>query len=136
MSKYLVVEFTDTLMRWDNYLEAYVQSGDRLSNFYFRVPDWWLAGSDEELQERVKETARQMYSDMAAHFRAVEPDDINYIAVLGTKATALSDEEARAEPWLSAPAPAAWEWTPCVVAREDGTYEKVDPRDFGESESV
>src|SRR5438552_3251894 len=53
MSRVLEVEFTDTLMRYDADWEIHVESGDRLSTFYFRVPDDWVKGTDEELQGRV-----------------------------------------------------------------------------------
>lgn len=126
----LAVEFTDTLMRMDPMLEVYVQSGDRHSMFYFRVPDEWAALGDAELQRRVFAVARKMYEDLAAHFRAAEPNDINYLAVLGTRARVLGAEEEAGRPWVAAKTPAVWEWTPCVVVEREGTYRKVRREEF------
>lgn len=130
MSKILRVELVDTLMAYAYDLEVHVQSGDRESTFYFSVPDSWLEGSDTGLQGRVYSTMQQMYSDLNAHFRQVEPDDLGYLLAKSTTATPLTPEETARKPWLRAPAPAIWEWTPCVVVSEDGTYRKVDPAEF------
>jgi hypothetical protein len=73
---------------------------------------------------------QQMYYDLNAHFRLVEPDDPGYLLAKSTSATPLSTEELAAKPWLQAPAPAIWEWTPCVVVTEDDTYTKVSPQEF------
>jgi len=129
MSKLVKVELTDTLMRWAYELEFHVQSGDRHCVYYFQVPDAWAA-TDAELQRRVFAIAQQMYADRNAQFRLAEPNDINYLAVLQTKATLLSEAEAQQKPWLQARNPAIWEWTPCVVAHEDDTYIKVERSAF------
>ncbi len=129
MSRIVRVDLIDTLMRWTDYLEAHVESGDRESTFYFSVPDSW-AGPDEQLQPRVFATMQQMYYDLNAHFRLAEPSDPNYLLPKSTRATPLTPEELAARPWLQAPAPAAWEWTPCVVVEEDGSYERVSPQEF------
>jgi hypothetical protein len=128
MSQYLTVSFTDTLMAWDNDLQFHVQSGDRLSTFYFRASEAWAALSDTELQQKVFAVAQQMYVDLNAGFRAAEPDDISYMLVKGTQAQKLDADAARAKPWLTAPNPAVWEPTPCVVVDDDCSYRKV-PRD-------
>jgi hypothetical protein len=119
------VAFTDTLMAWDNDLESHVQSGDRHSTFYFRVPDAWAALSDAELQQKIFAVAQQMYLDLNAGFRAAEPDDISYMLVKSTQAQRLDADAAQAKPWLTAPNPAVWEPTPCVVVNDDGSYRKV-----------
>jgi hypothetical protein len=130
MGSILRVDLIDTLMAWAYDLEVHVQSGDRESTFYFSVPDAWVAGPDAQLQTRVYETMQQMYADLNAHFRAVEPDDLGYLLAKSTRATSLTPEEIAAQPWLQAPAPAIWEWTPCVVVSEDGSYTKVSPQEF------
>jgi len=45
--------------------------------------------------------------------------------VKGTLAQRLDDAAAAAKPWLTAPNPAVWEQTPCVVVSDDGSYAKV-----------
>lgn len=128
MSKRVRVEFVDTLMRWFD--EFHVESGDRHSTFYFRVPDSWATGPDAELQRRVFEVAQQMYVDLNAGFRAAQPDDYSYMRVKGTRATVLNEAEEQAMPWRQAPAPAVWEPTACVAVEEDGSYRKVDCREL------
>ncbi|HEX8227907.1 MAG TPA: hypothetical protein VF826_01195 [Chloroflexia bacterium] len=130
MSRILRVDLTDTLMMWVNDLEVHVESGDRSSTFYFSVPDSWVAGQDEQLQQRVYATMQQMYYDLNANFRLAEPDDPGYLLAKSTRATPLTPEELIAKPWLQAPAPAIWEWTPCVRVTEDGAYSKVSPQEF------
>lgn len=130
MSMILRVALVDTLMVWANDLEAHVQAGDRESTFYFSVPDSWADGPDEQLQQRVYEVMQQMYYDLNANFRVAEPDDPNYLLAKSTRATPLTPEETAAKPWLQAPTPAAWEWTPCVVVSEDGSYVRMPPELF------
>ncbi len=125
MPHYYTVAFTDTLMAMDNDLGFHVQSGDRQSSFYFRVPDGWAADSDAELQPKIFGVAQQMYADLNAGFRAAEPSDLSYLLVKGTHAEALDEAAAQAKPWLAAPNPAVWEPTPCVVVADDGSYQKV-----------
>ena len=43
----------------------------------------------------------------------------------GTYGLLLDEANAAEKPWTTAPNPAVWEPTCCVVAIEDGTYEKV-----------
>ena len=83
---YYAVAFTDTLMAMDNDLGFHVQSGDRHSSFYFRIPDAWAAGSDAELQQKIFGVAQQMYVDLNAGFRAAEPSDLSYMLVKATHA--------------------------------------------------
>jgi hypothetical protein len=118
-------------MAWDNDLATHVQSGDRFSQFYFRIPEAWVAFSDEDLQKHVFAVARQMYADLNAGFRTAEPNDISYMLVKSTEAMKLDPAQADAiKPWISAPNPAAWEPTPCVVVHADGSYEKVTREAF------
>ncbi|HVF99539.1 MAG TPA: hypothetical protein VND68_06855 [Chloroflexia bacterium] len=130
MSRIVRVDLIDTLMAWVYDLEVHVQSGDRESTFYFSVPDSWASEPDNQLQLRVYETMQQMYSDLNARLHAAEPNDLGYLLAKSTRATPLTPEELAARPWLQAPAPAIWEWTPCVVVAEDGTYTKVAPEEF------
>jgi hypothetical protein len=128
MSEYCTVAFTDTLMAWDNDLQIHVQSGDHHSTFYFRLPDAWTTLSDDDLQGKIFAVAQQMYVDLNAGFRAAEPNDISYMLVKETQAQRLAAAAAEAKPWLTAPNPAVWEQTPCVVVEDAGSYTKV-PRD-------
>ena len=130
MSQYCTVAFTDTLMAWNNDLGFHVQSGDRHSTFYFRVPDAWDAVSDAELQQNVFAVAQKMYVDLNTGFRAAEPDDISYMLVKATQAQRLDAGAAAAKPWVEAPNPAVWEPTPCVVVDGDGSYRKVTRDEF------
>ncbi len=125
MPHYCTVAFTDTLMAPDNDLGIHVQSGDRHSSFYFRIPDGWATGTDAELQQKIFGVAQRMYADLNAGFRAAEPSDASYMLVKGTHAAALDAASAEAKPWLAAPNPAVWEPTPCVVVNGDGSYTKV-----------
>lgn len=125
MTRVLHVEFIDTLMRYDYALEFHVQSGDRSSWFYIRVPDSWATLSPSELTSRVYAVAQTMYSDLNARFQQAEPDDLGYLMVKETRPAVLTPDEEQSAPWSTAPEPAVWEWTPCVVVDEDGTYTKV-----------
>jgi hypothetical protein len=122
---YYTVAFTDTLMAPDNDLGIHVQSGDRHSSFYFRIPDGWAQGSDVDLQQKIFGVAQKMYADLNAGFRAAEPSDVSYMLVKATCAAPLDAATAEAKPWLAAPNPAVWEPTPCVVVNDDGSYRKV-----------
>ena len=130
MSTKLEVDLTDTLMAWNNDLEAHVQSGDRHSTYYLSVPDSWAALSPYELKTKVMDVFRDIYYDFNAHFRVVEPDDINYLAPLDVNPRVLTPEEIKAAPWLTARTPSVWEWTPCVVVDDAGKYTKVERADF------
>jgi hypothetical protein len=125
LSQYCTVAFTDTLMAWNNDLGFHVQSGDHHSTFYFRLPDAWAGLSDDELQQKTFAVAQKMYEDLNAGFRAAEPDDISYMLVKSTRAQRLDDGAAQAKPWVEAPNPAVWEWTPCVIVNDDGSYTKT-----------
>jgi hypothetical protein len=127
MSQIVNVTLTDTLMAWTG--EFHVQSGDRHSTFYFRVPDNWTA-DPTQLQQRLFTVAQQMYADLNERFHAAESNDLGYLAVLAVQAIVLTPAEAAITPWLTAPNPAVWEWTPCVIVHEDGSYEKVGREAF------
>jgi len=128
MTKILEVELTDTLMAWTG--EFHVQSGDRHSTYYLRVPDAWAALSPGELKSNVMGVFGDIYDDFNSHFRQVEPDDLAYLAPLDGNPRVLTPEEETAKPWLIAKVPAVWEWTPCVVVGYDGKYTKVEPSEF------
>jgi hypothetical protein len=130
MPNYYTVAFTDTLMGWNNDLGAYLQSGDHHSTFYFRLPDAWSSLGAGDLQQKVYAVAQKMYDDLNAGFRAAEPDDISYMLVKSTDAEKLDPAAAQAKPWVSAPNPAVWESTPCVVVADDGSYRKVTREEF------
>ncbi len=130
MSRYLAVTFTDTLMHLVD--DTYLQSGDRESLYYFRVPDTWHG---PDLQTQVFAVAEKMYKEFNAQFRAdgtivTEPNDPNYIKVLQTTAVPLMPQQIATKIWLTAESPSAWEWTPCVIVNDDGTYSRQDPIDF------
>jgi hypothetical protein len=117
-------------MRFDNYLEAHVQSGDRSSLWYFRVPDGWTGQAPGVLANHVLATMDAIYRDTNARLQAAEPSDINYLAPLRVSCIVLTPEQEAEKPWLKASSPAIWEWTPCVVVEGDGgdgsSYEKVE----------
>ena len=124
------VRLTDTLMAYNNYLEAHVSSGERYSTYFFRVPDTWKGLEQEELDRKAMEVMHKIYNDLNEQLRQAEPDDINYLAPMSVSCHALSEDEEKAKPWLTAGSPAIWEWTPCVVVDEDGNYKKVTPEEF------
>lgn len=128
MSKILEVDLTDTLMAWTG--EFHVQSGDRHSTYYLSVPDAWASISPAELASNVMGVFGAIYDDFDRHFKAVEPDDLGYLAPLNVKPRMLTPDEEKAAPWLTAPSPAMWEWTPCVIVGEEGNYNKVAPSEF------
>lgn len=125
----VAVAFTDTLMAWDNNMECHLPAGEGKRTYYFEVPEAWVAAGDPVLQKWVLDVAQQMYADFNAKLSAAEPNDINYLAVLGTSARLLTDEEVAAAPWRQARIPSVWESTPCIVATGGG-YAKVAPNDF------
>ncbi len=127
---FLDVKFTVTLMRLIPELEFHVESGDRVLTYYFRVPDAWAGDDSTKLQTRMFRVAREMYADLNRQFRIAEPDDPNYLLVKSTDAAPLTPDEVQAKPWESAPNPAVWEPTSCVVVNEDGSYVKVNPANF------
>ena len=130
MSRILVIQVTDTLMNYAWDLEVHIESGDRESTYYFKVPDSWAQSSDDRLQERVFAVAQAIYADLNAGFRAAEPNDMGYLRVKATRARVLTEAEEAEMPWLHTKNPAVWEWTSCVVVEEDGSYKKVDRADF------
>lgn len=130
MSKVAEVTLTDTLMAYNSYLETFVQSGDRESIWYFRVPDEWTGQAPGVLGGHVLETMDAIYKDTNERLHAAEPNDINYLAPLKVSCILLTSEQEAEKRWLQAESPAIWEWTPCVVAGSDHTYEKVEPDKF------
>lgn len=128
MSIKIEVDLTDTLMAWVE--EYHVASGDRHSTYYLSVPDSWANFSPVELKTNVMSVFRHIYDAFNAHFRAVEPNDLGYLAPLDVNPRILTAEETKTAPWLTAPPPAVWEWTPCVVVDDQGKYMKVEPSQF------
>ena len=129
MAAFFEVNMRVTLMRLVDG-EFYAESGDRVLTYYFATPDSWATEPDEALQKRVLDVAQRMYADLNERFRAAEPDDPNFLRVKLTDALQMYPEDVRAEVWKDAPAPAAWEPTPCVVVNEDHSYSKVPPAQF------
>ena len=127
MAEFLAVEFTVTLMTLMD--EAYFPNEARQFTYYFRVPAAWVADAPA-LAQRVNRVAQAMYRDLAADFRAAEPNDLSYIVVLGTTPRVLTPAEVAAAPWLGPPRPPVWEPTNCVVVQADGGYTKVPPAEF------
>jgi hypothetical protein len=130
MTKVLSVDLTDTLMAYDNDLEAHLPSGERHSTYYFRVPNEWASLSQPDLDTKALAIMQQVYNAFNEHFRQVEPNDISYLAPLAVSCHVLTAGEERATPWLSSGSPAVWEWTPCIVVTDATTYTKVSPSDF------
>ncbi|MGA7730473.1 MAG: hypothetical protein WCD37_04275 [Chloroflexia bacterium] len=130
MSRVVAVDLTDTLMRLDSYFGVHVQSGERHSTYYFRVPDGWADLESGELEGRVMGVMLGVYREHNERLQRAEPDDPNYLAPLGVACRVLTPEEEVGKPWVAAGSPALWEWTPCVVVGEDGGYEKVEVGEF------
>jgi hypothetical protein len=129
MYLYLDVLFVVTLMRLTE-LDAYVESGDEGFTYYFRVPAKWAEEPGDGLREHVDKVAQKMYEDLNEQFHIAEPNDPNYLKVKSAITTELDEKEVQSKIWLQAPPPAVWEWTPCIVVNEDGSYAKVNPSDF------
>ncbi|MDQ2809277.1 MAG: hypothetical protein M3Z04_20575 [Chloroflexota bacterium] len=129
MSKFLAVPFTVTLMTLMDG-EAYVPNEPRQFTYYFRVPNAWVDHAAGDLAQQVNRVAQAMYNDLAAGFRAAEPNDLSYLAVLHTAPRLLTPQEVAAAPWLGPPRPPVWEPTNCVIVHDDGGYTKVTPAQF------
>jgi hypothetical protein len=130
MSRVVEIDLTDTLMRLDDYLGVHLQTNERHSTYYFRVPDGWAGLTAGELEARVKEVMTKIYREFNRGFKLAEPDDPNYLAPLAVECRVLTAEEEGTKPWVAVGSPALWEWTPCVVVGEDGGYEKVEVGEF------
>ena len=133
MAKFLAADLTIALMR----LTAaghYAPNGQRDYTYYLRVPDFWLDEGMDGVLLRVDRLAQAMYTDLAAGFRAAEPNDPNYLAVLHTATNLLTAEQVAAAPWHGPPGPPMWEETNCVVVHADGDYTKVAPAQFAADE--
>jgi hypothetical protein len=130
MSRIVEVDLTDTLMMWTDYLETHVQAGERHSTYYFKVPDGWADQPVDYLEAQVLEVMREIYREHNERLQQAEPSDINYLAPLAVACRVLAPEEEGAKPWLTVGSPSIWEWTPCVVVGEDGSFEKVEPGEF------
>ncbi len=128
MAAFLAVEFSVTLITPQDG-EEYVPNEARQFTYYFRVPTAWVADA-ADLAQRVNRVAQAMYRDLAAGFRAAEPNDLSYIAVLGTTPRILTPADVAAAPWLGPPRPPVWEPTNCVVVQADGGYTKVPLAQF------
>jgi hypothetical protein len=126
LSAYLNVKFTVTLMR-PTEMDIYVESGDRVYDYYYRVPMFWL--SDPELQRRAYDIAHQIYGEHYRRFRIAEPSDLSYLLVKHTYAIPLSPAEAAARPWLMAQPP-VWESSLCFAIDNNGAYTRVAPQAF------
>ena len=126
MPAYLEVKFVVTLMRLTE-AEFHVESGDMTLTYYFAAPDAWADLPDAGLQQRVFDVAQKMYADLNKRFRAAAPEDPNYLRVKSARATRLTPDQTQSRPWETAPPPARWEPTPCVVVNADCSYSKVTP---------
>jgi hypothetical protein len=129
MAAFLEVEFTVTLMRLTPSGD-YVESGDRMFNYYFAVPDAWASLPDQALQSRAFAAAGRMYADTNQRLRAAEPSDPNYLHVKSTRTRVLPPDEASSWPWISANPP-VWEPSACFVVHGDGSYDRVNPLELG-----
>src|SRR5262245_5779132 len=100
MATFVEAELTVTLMRLTPNGD-YVESGDRSYRYYFAAPDAWARLSDAALQAHAKTAADRIYAETNARLRAAEPNDLNYLAVLSSRARVLTPDEATSWPWLS-----------------------------------
>lgn len=81
-----------------------------------------------ELFENTLREVGKIYLEHQSIMTAREPDDPNYITVVGARPKLLSEAEVAAEPWLSAKVP-MWEESVCIAIREDRAY-KLSPTFF------
>lgn len=128
MSARFEVDLTDTLMAWAN--EFNVPSGERHSIYYLSAPETWATLPPDELKANIMAVFGHVYDAFNEHFRAVEPNDLSYLAPLDVNPRLLTPEETEAAPWLTAHVPAVWEWTPCIIVNSTDDYTKVDPSQF------
>lgn len=123
--RYCAVAVTDTLQSWEG-----MRAGDHDGIFYFRLPDAWDALGLDELESKIWDVGQRMYRDLNDGFHRAEPDDTSSIVLVRAYPLLLSAERIASKPWLTAPNPAVWESTPCVIVADDGSYRKVARDEF------
>lgn len=129
MATFIEAELTVTLMRLTPNGD-YVESGDRSYRYYFAAPEAWARFSDGALQAHAKAAADRIYAETNARLRAAEPTDLNYLAVLSSRARVLAPDEATSWPWLSTDKP-VWDASSTFVVHGDGTVAAVNPLELG-----
>lgn len=124
MNRHVVVADVDlTLMVMDS-------NGDhRPSNvatyqYFLAVDDSFLTN----LTENALAVLNRVYLEHRQRFREQEPNDPNYIAVVGLRATVLPEKDEAAQPWTSARRP-LWEPAICIIV-QDGQHTMVSLERF------
>ena len=79
-------------------LGVYLESGDRHSTYYFRVPDVWAGLAQADLDGRVMHIMQKIYSGFNEHFRQVEPNDMSYLAPLAVSSMSLRTSKSKPNP--------------------------------------
>jgi hypothetical protein len=82
------------------------------------------------LDANAKRLMIEVYNEHYNAFRMREPNDLNYIAVVGVAPKILTPDEYASKPWLMARMP-VWESSNCIAVQNDG-YRKVAPNSFGD----
>lgn len=83
----------------------------------------------ENLADNTHNLMVQIYNEHYQAFKLKEPDDPNYIAVVGVEPKILTPDEYSEKPWLNTGKP-IWESSHCIFI-EENSFRNVDPNVFG-----
>lgn len=104
----------------------YIPSEPMSYDYFFLVPETFTT----DLTENSRQLMNQIYQEHYQTFKIREPNDLNYIAVVGVTPVVLASAEIASSPWLTGKTP-MWESSGCVVA-SDSAFQKVAPNTFSE----
>lgn len=82
----------------------------------------------DKLFENTVHELGKIYLEHQVAMREREPNDANYITVVGAHPVVLSPVECANQPWLTAKVP-VWEESVCIAVRDDGPF-KLTPTFF------
>lgn len=104
----------------------YLTSEPMSYDYFFLVPETFTA----DLPESSRQLMNQIYQEHYQAFKIREPNDLNYIAVVGVTPAILGPTNIASSPWLTGKTP-MWESSSCVVVSE-GAFQKVALNTFSD----
>ena len=102
----------------------YIASEFQTYTYYFLVPKSFTT----DLFDNTTRELGKVYLEHQKVMREREPDDPNYITIVGVRPKMLSETECAAQPWLSAKTPVREE-SVCIALRGDNVF-KLSPKFF------